>query len=326
MTNDLSFPHRHHHSPELSPCVRVHNEESGQKLLQFLQRRLHLPSTLLHRWIRSGQIRRNASRCKPFERIETDDVIRLPPFARSLSPDTAIPTKDFHCTTDDDLPPIIGKDGNLWALNKPAGLPVQPGSGHDDCISTRLAARFPLAHFSPTPVHRLDKDTSGILLTAFSYQSLIFAQEALRHGNIAKEYIVWVHGCWPYPDVRLLRHHLHKTSKHGYEKVRIAPSAAEGREALCIARPLRICARESLLQIRLLTGRTHQIRVQLAAFGHPVLGDSKYGSQDHRLNLFLHAACVMLPNGHIFSCLPPWEGRYALEKLPVMLDTSTVVI
>jgi Pseudouridylate synthases, 23S RNA-specific len=116
------------------------------------------------------------------------------------------------------------------------------------------------------PVHRLDKETSGVLLVAASYEALAKAQEALRAGELAKEYVVWVQGAWPCEETQLLRHFLRKDSAQGYEKVRIAaPGEPNSREALCLVRPLRVAQSQSLLLVRLLTGRTHQIRVQLAA-------------------------------------------------------------
>lgn len=330
----------------------VQETESGQKLLQFLQRRLNLPPTLLHRWVRTGQVRINGSRCKPFARVQTGDIVRLPPFAFKMAeestaaaePQQGTPFESGTCRADSPpLPPMIGTDGYLWAFNKPAGLPTHPGTGHDDSLSSRLAAYFPNAPFKPVPVHRLDKETSGVLLVAASYEALAKAQESLRAGTMSKEYVVWVQGSWPFAEPQLLRHFLRKDSAQGYEKVRPAdPGEADSREALCLVRPLRMGTRQSLLLVRLLTGRTHQIRVQLAAMGHPVVGDSKYGIAPRRHvprgastlpaparmgdidkatplpseNLMLHALRITMPSGRIFSCLPAWTGEHTLEQMP----------
>ena len=329
----------------------VQETESGQKLLQFLQRRLNLPPTLLHRWVRTGQVRINGSRCKPFARVQTGDIVRLPPFAFKMAEESAAASDPQPGTAFESgirkgdaapLPPMIGTDGYLWAFNKPAGLPTHPGTGHEDSLSSRLAAYFADAPFKPVPVHRLDKETSGVLLVAASYEALSTAQEALRSGTLSKEYVVWVQGSWPFADTRLLRHFLRKDSAQGYEKVRTAaPDEAESREALCLVTPLRVSANQSLLLVRLLTGRTHQIRVQLAAMGHPVLGDPKYGSAPRRHvprgsslpaparmghmdkakplseeNLMLHALRITMPCGRVFACLPQWTGEHALEQMP----------
>ncbi|MTJ93683.1 MAG: RluA family pseudouridine synthase [Desulfovibrio sp.] len=336
----------------------VQETESGQKLLQFLQRRLNLPPTLLHRWVRTGQVRINGSRCKPFARVQTGDIVRLPPFAFKMAEESTAATdsrsgtafESATCKVDaPPLPPMIGTDGYLWAFNKPAGLPTHPGTGHDDSLSSRLAAYFADAPFKPVPVHRLDKETSGVLLVAASYEALSTAQEALRSGTLSKEYVVWVQGSWPFAETRLLRHFLRKDSAQGYEKVRpAAPGEADSREALCLVRPLRVGTRQSLLLVRLLTGRTHQIRVQLAAMGHPVVGDAKYGIAPRRHvprggsslpaparmidtdkakllpadNLMLHALRIAMPCGRIFSCLPQWTGEHALEQMPEPVEAG----
>ena len=335
----------------------VQETESGQKLLQFLQRRLNLPPTLLHRWVRTGQVRINGSRCKPFARVQTGDIVRLPPFAFKMAEESAA-TAESQETTDFEsgtrkagfppLPPMIGTDGYLWAFNKPAGLPTHPGTGHDDSLSSRLTAYFADAPFKPVPVHRLDKETSGVLLVAASYEALAKAQEALRSGTMSKEYVVWVQGGWPFAETQLLRHFLRKDSAQGYEKVRpAAPGEADSREALCLVRSLRVGTRQSLLLVRLLTGRTHQIRVQLSAMGYPVVGDSKYGTAPRRHvprgasslpaparmgdtdkakllpseGLMLHALRITMPCGRIFSCLPAWAGEHALEQMPDPMET-----
>ena len=335
----------------------VQETESGQKLLQFLQRRLNLPPTLLHRWVRTGQVRINGSRCKPFARVQTGDIVRLPPFAFKMAEESAATaepqeTSAFESATrkvgSPPLPPMIGTDGYLWAFNKPADLPTHPGTGHDDSLSSRLAVYFADAPFKPVPVHRLDKETSGVLLVAASYEALAKAQEALRSGTMSKEYVVWVQGAWPFAETQLLRHFLRKDSAQGYEKVRpAAPGEDDSREALCLVRPLRVGTRQSLLLVRLLTGRTHQIRVQLAAMGHPVVGDSKYGTAPRRHvprgasslpaparmgdtdkakllpseGLMLHALRITMPCGRIFSCLPAWAGEHALEQMPDPMET-----
>lgn len=313
----------------------VDEAESGQKVLQFLQRRLNLPPTLLHRWIRTGQVRLNGGRCKPFARVQAGDAVRLPPFALKMAaqskaaltegpvPATAPSQSDEKAALP--LPPVVGTAGSIWAMLKPAGLPTHPGTGHSDSLATRLAARYDQAAFKPTPAHRLDKDTSGILLVAASFEALRQLQEAMRQRAMIKEYVVWVHGSWPWAETRLLRHHLHKEAERGYEKMRAVNAGAKerAREAVCLVRPLRVHERESLLLVRLVTGRTHQIRVQLASLGHPVLGDAKYGlrSRPAPKGMYLHALRVILPDGREFACLPDWAGEHALDALPEVMRT-----
>lgn len=321
----------------------VEETESGQKLLQFLQRRLNLPPAMLHRWVRTGQIRINGGRCKPFTRVQTGDLVRLPPFALKMAAQSdarvfggsAAPDGPLAAAAPSlpPLPPIVGQEGQIWAFFKPAGLPTHPGTGHSDSLATRLAGHYADAPFKPTPAHRLDKDTSGILLVGASFTALTYVQQALRDRTLVKEYVAWVRGRWPYAETRLLCQHLRKNFERGYEKVRPAAAGQNGgQEALCLVRPLRVEERESLLLIRLLTGRTHQIRVQLADLGHPVLGDAKYGltEQGARLGarqirgpMYLHALRVMLPGGRAFACLPQWDGERALHILPESLPAGS---
>lgn len=314
----------------------VGQAESGQKILQFLQRRLNLPPTLLHRWIRTGQVRLNGGRCKPFARVQTGDVVRLPPFALKMAAQSgAVPVRTTDAVPEPPalgasapLPPVVGAEGPVWALFKPAGLPTHPGTGHSDSLATRLAGHYPQAAFKPTPAHRLDKDTSGILLVAATFAALRELQEAIRQRTLVKEYVVWVRGRWPWPEARLLRHQVRKGLERGFEKMRAVLSPAGGeraREALCLARPLRVREHESLLLIRLFTGRTHQIRVQLASLGHPVLGDVKYGPPGQRVGagpMYLHALRVILPGGRVFACLPDWGGEHAVDVLPEVMPAT----
>lgn len=312
--------------------ITVRREESGQKLLQFLQRRLHLPASLLHRWIRTGQVRLNGCRSKAFIRVTENDSVRLPPFAAALSHESNHWSPPIDHIALPSLPPRIGQDGDVWAFNKPAGLPVHPGTGHQDSLSSRLAAIYTHLPFRPTPIHRLDKDTSGVLLVATSYTALVGIQDALRQGRLVKEYVVWVCGNWPWAGTRLLRHRLRKTYVGGFEKICVSTIDRHDREARCLVFPLHTFTTESLLLVRLLTGRTHQIRAQLAALGYPVLADAKYGQAQscHRkgsTELFLHALRVTLPNGRTFACLPPWGGKHAVTQFPPpLLDVNAHAI
>jgi 23S rRNA pseudouridine955/2504/2580 synthase len=287
--------------------------ESGQKLLQFLQRRLRLPPMLLHRWIRTGQTRVNGGRSKPFTRLTASDAVRLPPFAADMArqggavfprdaADAIPPPPERHQPDNARCLSVVGVHGDIWALFKPSGLPTHPGSGHLDSLATRLAQRYAAAPFKPTPAHRLDKDTSGILLVAASFMALRELHEALRGRELGKEYVAWVRGRWPYPDTRTLRHCLGKTPDRE-------------RESLCVVRPLIAGETESLILIRLITGRTHQIRLQTASIGHPVVGDVKYGAASSG-PMYLHALRVTLPDGKFFACLPDWPAKHALSDLP----------
>ncbi len=313
MDNNENSDREDTHSDLTAP---VDEKEGGQKLLRFLERRLKLPTSLLHRWIRTGQIRINGSRCKPFDRVQTGDLVRLPPFALTMADDMSENQKGEEKPFSDNFVEILDIWNDIWAINKPAGLPVQSGTGHEDSISSRLAAKNEDDFFKPAPAHRLDRDTSGILLAGASFEALKNLQEEFRDGHIHKEYLVWVRGKWPYKKLRLLKNYLRKEKENGKTRIKVlSKSAPYAREALTLVRPLFIGDRESLLQVRILTGITHQIRVQLAHLGYPVLGDGKYGiaSED---SLKLHSFRIILPDGHEFSVKPPWGGNFSVNNLP----------
>ena len=320
--------------------IAVTETESGQKLIQWLKRRLHVPQGQLHKWIRTGQIRVNGGRAKAFDPVREGDTIRLPPFCReeAAAPRTRPQTSPRTASPARPLPPVLASDGSILVLHKPAGLPTQPGSGHSDSVATRLAALNPGAAFHPAPAHRLDRDTSGVLLVGCTFEALRTLGEALRQRAAIKEYLAWVHGRWPWDGVRLIRHSLRKEGPEGREKMRAYPWNAPppgGREALLLARPLERREGASLLHIRLLTGRTHQIRVQMQATGFPLVGDGKYGPPGQWTGqragqwtgqragqraggqrLLLHAVRITLPDGRAFACAPHWPAPWTPATLP----------
>lgn len=310
--------------------LEVSSAEAGQKLMQFLLRRLSLPQPLLHRWIRTGQIRVNGGRAKPFDRVVVGDSVRLPPFAMSMGAmaqagdnkreGDASQAGSIVTVTVLPLPPLVHEDKELLVFNKPAGLPVHTGTGHeDDSLATRLATQYITAPFQPTPAHRLDKDTSGLLLVAASYGMLRTLQDALRESELVKEYLAWVEGVWAPSAPLRLEHQLAKRYTGSDEKVHVG----KGKNAVCMVACVRRDAirNRSLLHVRLLTGRTHQIRAQMAEEGHPLCGDVKYGGQGGE-PLRLHALRLILPDGREFVVSPPWDGADAVASLPppLLLD------
>lgn len=341
--------------------------EAGQKLVQYLQRRCGAPQPAIQRWVRTGQVRINGGRCKPFDRVAEGDVVRVPPFALAgregttgTVTDGASPHSPGTGSGKDapgkpvvppqplpqfpPLPPVVGRAEGLLVLLKPAGLAVQPGTGHDDCVTARLAAQYAGADFLPTPAHRLDRDTSGLLLVATSYARLRALSDAFaaREG-LVKEYLAWVAGRWTHEGTLTLHDRLEKQGAPGRQKVRrvggdgAAPRVAKfgghevaravsgvaacmaagddaGRHAACTVTPLRRGDGASLLLVRLHTGRTHQIRVQLAERGHPIMGDRKYGGPACGQGMLLHAVRLTLPDGERFTALPDWAGRWQVDE------------
>ncbi|MBQ7584674.1 MAG: RluA family pseudouridine synthase [Desulfovibrionaceae bacterium] len=285
--------------------------ESEQKLLSLLERHLKVSKNLLHKWVRTGQVRINGKRCHPFDRVRGGDIIRLPPFALKMAEkeDTEILPA---------LPKIVERYQELICFCKPSGLPTHGGTGHRDSLAARLRHAWRESSFIPVPVHRLDKDTSGLILVAESFQALRKAQEDLQAGFVVKEYVCWVSGRWPKSDICFLEHFLEKKGALGVEKMQVvSEDDPKGKKSLSKVTPLKIGTQKSLLLVRIFTGRTHQIRVQMADLGHPILGDHKYGHfKDSNSKLLLHACRIILKDGHEFVDLPAWPKGYEVLSLP----------
>lgn len=331
--------------------------ESGQKLLQFLTRRFNqaqgeLPPSMVHRWARTGQIRCNGKRCKAFQHVIEGDIIRLPPFAVAMftqegalpdETDTAAATVNAApqcaCVPSQaglvlpPLPLLIHESPNLLVFNKFSGLPVHIGTGHRDSLTTRLHIHYAGAPFSPTPAHRLDKDTSGLLLVARSYTMLRFLQQAFADHRMGKEYLAWVDGLWPLDSPpQELCDTLVKQYVGAHAKMRVQPPTPASTLARAILRCVEHRDQCSLMHIRLLTGKTHQIRVQLSSRGFPLCGDVKYGSKCPP-PFKLHAMRLTLPpfdapedtsnTALCLECLPPWQGAWQVRHLPLPLADHT---
>ena len=281
--------------------ITVTPEEAGQKIVAFIARRLGetVPQSAVMRWIRTGQVRLDGGRTRPFVRVAVGQSVRLPPCE----------LRDVPARAAGQAPPFpaIYEDDALVAVDKPSGLPVHPGSGWSDSVQTRLEAASPGASFAPTPAHRLDRDTTGILLIAKTYEKLSELHQLFREKNVGKEYLAWVAGCFPGEagNFQLLADHLEKQGPPGRERVH----AGSGKQALTEVFILRAGEAASLLRLRILTGRTHQIRAQLAARGHPLIGDRKYGGPPGRI--MLHAWRITRPD-LILAWPPAWTGQWAV--------------
>jgi len=309
-------------SPVVKTSVRtltVTAEEAGQKLLQYLARRLEdVPPTALQRFIRTGQVRVDGRRAKPFSRLALGQLVRVPPYVPARPHAPARPETAAPETAPLD---ILYEDDELLAVIKPAGLPVHPGSGHPTALTTLLHARQPDAPFKATPAHRLDRDTTGILLVAKSYRMLRAIHEAMESGDICKDYLAWLCGHWTLGEVNewvTLRDRLAKEGEPGQERMQCCDT---GKEAVSKVRLLYSTGEASLVEVRLETGRTHQIRTQLGSRGYPVLGDPKYGGGTPPL--YLHAWRIVLPDA-AFSCPPAWPAPFAVKRPRRAVRDTTV--
>jgi len=298
-------------------------EEAGQKLLQFLQRRLgrEVPGSALLRIIRTGEVRVDGGRKKPFFRLAVGQEVRVPPLAgvapapshenstmssAEAKPETSLPGLD-----------ILLETPGFVAVRKPAGLCSHAGTRHKDSVADRLKAMYAGAPFLPVLTHRLDKDTSGILLAAKSYTELRRLNDLFATGGVSKTYLAWVDGVWPGEGPELMEDRLDRLELaagqvQGRRKI-LAAEDGQGKSARAEARPLLRKRQATLLQVRLFTGRTHQIRVQLSLRGHPVISDSVYGRKVRGLPMLLHALCLRLPEQALFAP-PPWTGPFGLPQ------------
>ena len=293
--------------------LEVGEEAAAQRIDNFLLRHLKgVPKSHVYRVLRSGEVRVNSGRVKPEYRLQAGDRVRVPPIRVSQEEKAKAKPAEF---------PVVYEDAAVLVLDKPAGIAVHGGSGVSFGVIESLRASRPQAKFLEL-AHRLDRDTSGLLIVAKKRTALVELHRMLREGEVAKEYLTVTRGQWEGAG-RELRESLHKyVDAKGERRVAVHE---EGKEALTRVRVAKTSAAFSLLQVSLVTGRTHQIRVHLAHAGHPVLGDAKYG--DFELNRRLEKAGVrrlFLHAGRLAFAHPLTRERIEL-KAPLPAEIRTFV-
>ncbi|WP_027082155.1 RluA family pseudouridine synthase [Lysobacter sp. HA18] len=275
--------------------VRVPEDRDGQRLDNFLLGQLKgAPRSLVYKLVRSGQVRVNGGRAKADRKLEAGDEVRIPPVRVAEPGETAPPAKGLMAALD---AAIVYEDARLLALNKPSGVASHGGSGISHGAIETLRALRPGQTLEL--VHRLDRDTSGLLVVAKKRSALTELQALMREeGGIAKRYLALLVGRMP-DGTMSVDAPLHIGLRQGGE--RHVQVNAIGKASLSHFRVLERRGGHSYCEVRIETGRTHQIRVHSAHIGHPVAGDDKYGDEDvnRRLReqiglkrMFLHASTL----------------------------------
>ena len=310
--------------------ITVAEHEAGQRLDNYLMKILKgVPKSHIHRIIRAGEVRLNKKRCKPDSRIQTGDLLRIPPVRTaekqrsSENRAQAVPAREFT---------IIYEDDALLVIDKPAGTAVHGGSGVSFGVIEQIRRVRPDARYLEL-VHRLDKDTSGLLMIAKKRSALVKLHEAIRNDHPKKIYLALGVGKLPNDSFHVKLPLFKYTGAQGEKMVRVSE---DGQSAHTIFRVLNRFSDDllhqvglshlTLVQATLKTGRTHQIRVHLQSQHCPIAGDERYG--DYQANkrlqklglkrMFLHAAELHLDH--------PLTGEKLILKAPLPQDLAQFVL
>lgn len=271
--------------------VEIGADLAGQRVDNFLLNRLKgAPRSLIYRIVRRGEVRVNKGRIRPEYRLKAGDTLRIPPV--KLAPRSA-PARPGGRVLRQLEAAILYEDDRLLILNKPSGLAVHGGSGLSFGVIEGLRALRPQAPYLEL-VHRLDRETSGCLLIAKKRSALRRLHELLRNNRMDKYYIALLKGQWRGGSRRVTAPLQKNVMRSGERMVRVDPA---GKSALSVFRPLAVSKTASLVEVKLETGRTHQVRVHAASLDQPIAGDEKYGDAGFNRQLrevglkrlFLHA-------------------------------------
>jgi 23S rRNA pseudouridine955/2504/2580 synthase len=311
--------------------VKVDEASDGQRIDNFLAKTLKgVPKSHIYRILRSGEVRVNKGRIDASYKLILGDIVRVPPIrvATSEKPVTNAPSTSVLENT------IIFEDDALLVIDKPAGFAVHGGSGVSRGVIEQLRMERPKAKFLEL-VHRLDRETSGVLLLAKKRAALVALHEMIRNNQTDKRYLMLVAGEWADKKKRVILDLQKYVLPNGERRVNVVTDKSkdkydEAQRSETVFYLKQSFAGFSLLEAQLVTGRTHQLRVQLAHLGFPIVGDDKYG--DFALNkslqkkglkrMFLHSAETNLRHPvsgeklKLVAPLPP-ELENFIKKLDV---------
>jgi 23S rRNA pseudouridine955/2504/2580 synthase len=281
--------------------ITISDEEADQRIDNFLLRICKgVPKSHIYRVLRSGEVRVNKGRIDQTYRLREGDVVRIPPIRIAEKSAATVPGAEFT---------ILLEDAHLLVIDKPAGVAVHGGSGVSYGVIEQLRASRPQAKFLEL-VHRLDRDTSGVLLLAKKRSALTNLHEQIREGTIDKRYLALVHGDWQNARQHVKLPLFKYNTPDGERRVRVQ---SDGLPSHTVFNLMHRYGSFALLEAELKTGRTHQIRVHLASSGFPIAGDDKYG--DFGLNRALQksdgarsALKRMFLHAHQITFLHPDSG------------------
>jgi len=271
--------------------VEINPERAGQRIDNFLIGQLKgVPKSHIYRLLRKGEVRVNKGRIKPEYRLMEGDLVRIPPVRLGENAAPAVPSDASLARVQS---AILYEAPQLMVINKPAAMAVHGGSGIRYGVIEAIRALYPQLPDLEL-VHRLDRDTSGCLLISKKRSALKALHEQLRNNEIQKLYLALVKGQWQGGQQTVDLPLRKNTLKSGE---RIVTIDNEGKPSQTIFKPVKRYADATLMEVELLTGRTHQIRVHAAHIGYPLAGDDKYGQRGFNMmmkslglgRLFLHA-------------------------------------
>jgi 23S rRNA pseudouridine955/2504/2580 synthase len=294
--------------------------EVGQRVDNYLMRMLKtVPKSHVYRLLRKGEVRINGKRAKPETRLALGDRVRIPP--------VRIDDKPVHIAPSNSLQQfitgtILHEDKDMLLINKPAGVAVHGGSGLAfGVIEALRAARPDLPELEL--VHRLDRDTSGVLLIAKRRAALRELHAAFREREMTKRYLALVWGRWELGKKRIELPLLTNQKQGGERMVRVHPDGVSALSTFVPQQPFGKLA--TLMAIDLGTGRTHQIRVHAAHAGHPVAGDEKYGNKDGNDVLRGYGLKRMFLHAHSLEFARPGTGETFSISAPLSDELNVVL-
>ena len=308
-------------SKKISPSVVFYEataDDAGQRIDNFLLRHLKgAPKSLIYRILRKGEVRVNKGRVKAVYRLQAGDRVRIPP-VRLDQAEPRQPSEGLKARLDDT---ILYEDERIIALNKPSGMAVHGGSGINAGVIEALRAMRP-EESRLELVHRLDRDTSGCLLISKKPAALRDLHELIRRNRVDKRYLALLAGSWRKGTRQVDAPLLKNTLQGGERVVRVDP---EGKPAETRFKRLERYTDSTLVEVELITGRTHQIRVHSAWLGSPVLGDNKYGDETANRQLRALGLKRMFLHAHQISFRWPGEKRQMMIEAPLPEELQAVL-